>query len=122
MSKTGHGGARTGAGRKSKAAEEDLQRLFEKCFKKKDQEKVFAKLVADASSDSFRVRNESRKLLFAYLYGKPTQRVIVEEEPPAGGNEGIDLSQLTAEELTALERASEIITKSRRGAGRESAA
>ena len=117
MAKSEHGGARAGAGRKSKAAEEDLQRLMNKCFKKPDREKVFNKLVSDACSESFRVRNESRKLLFAYLYGKPTQRVIVEDETPPADNAPIDLSQLTSEELKALERAAEIIAKSRRGKG-----
>ncbi|MBA3241167.1 MAG: hypothetical protein H0T60_08060 [Acidobacteria bacterium] len=120
-----NGGARDGAGRKAKTVEADLQKRLKKASKdgKVDLlDQVFQQLVKDCLSQSFRTRDASRKLYLAYFYGKPTQRVIVEDDSPEPGKDRADLSQLTNEELETIERASEILAKSRRGKGGAGAA
>lgn len=121
-----NGGARLGAGRKAKAVEADLQRRLKRAVKgeqpKDALDRVFQRWLQDAESDSFRVRDASRKSLAAYLYGKPVQRVIVEDDGDEGGKSRIDLSKLTAEELEVLERAGEIVARARRGTGRKGTA
>ncbi len=75
--RTKNGGARSGAGRKSKHDEDDLRKRLAKACKegKIDQlDIVFSKLVEDAKSTSFKTRHEARKLLLAYIYGKPVER------------------------------------------------
>lgn len=114
-----NGGAREGAGRKAKVVEADLQRRLKKACKDGETnllDEVFRRLVQDAMSDGFRVRNESRKLLLAYFYGKPVQRVLVEDDTPDDGKGRLDLSKLSTEELEVLERAGEIVARTRRGA------
>jgi hypothetical protein len=72
-----NGGARNGAGRKSKPAEDDLRKRLKKACKdgKIDYlDEVFRKLVSDAVSTSTKTRQEARKLLLAYLYGRPVER------------------------------------------------
>lgn len=76
------GGARAGAGRKTKAAEDDLSKIFRKCVSKSDREEIVKKWAQDAQSDSFTTRHKSRTSLFAYLYGKPVER---HEVTGAGG-------------------------------------
>lgn len=104
-----NGGARAGAGRKPKQKEEQLERLLAKVWKKTDREKVFEKLVQRALAGSM----EAIKFLVSYEWGKPAQRVLIEQEGPdeSGGNR-LDLSQLTKEELTQLET---LLAKARRG-------
>lgn len=118
-----NGGARAGAGRKAKAVEADLQRRLSSAVKgeepKDSLDRMFQRWVQDTLSDSFRVRDASRKSLAAYLYGKPLQRVLVEDDKPDDGKGRVDLSKLSPEELDVLERAGEIVARSRRGAGRE---
>lgn len=70
-----NGGAREGAGRKTKAEELGLAALLEKCFTEKDREACVKKLVKDAKNKDFHVRQESRKLLLAYAFGKPAQTI-----------------------------------------------
>ena len=121
-----NGGARPGAGRKAKQVEADLQRRLKRAVKgdapKDDLDKVFKRLIEDAMTDSARVRIASRNTLLAYLYGKPVQRVLVEDDERDGGKGRVDLSQLTAEELEVLERAAEIVARSRRGQSGKGAA
>jgi len=75
-----NGGKRAGAGRKSRVVEQDLNALLDKCVPAKDRESIVRKLAEDALSVSFRVRNEARKLLLAYMFGKPVDRVELEGE------------------------------------------
>lgn len=119
-----NGGARPGAGRKAKAVEADLQRRLKRAVKgetpKDSLDEIFQRWLQDATSDSFRVRADARKSLAAYLYGKPVQRVLVEDDKP--DDKRVDLSQLNPEELEVLERAGEIIARARRGTGRKGTA
>lgn len=122
--RSNNGGARPGAGRKAREVEADLQRRLKRAVKgespKDSLDKIFARWVQDAQSDSFRVRDASRRSLAAYLYGKPVQRVLVEDDKP-DDKKRVDLSKLNTEELEVLERAAEIVARARRGAGREGA-
>jgi len=68
------GGARVGSGRKSKAEELGLVALLDKCFDKQARERCLLKLAEDCESIEFPVRHESRKLLLAYTFGKPTEK------------------------------------------------
>ncbi|HEX8688211.1 MAG TPA: hypothetical protein VF654_16985 [Pyrinomonadaceae bacterium] len=117
-----NGGARPGAGRKAKATEADLQKRLKKALQAdgKDRlDRMFQLWVEDTEAESFRIRHAARTSLAAYLYGKPVQRVLVEEDPPDEGRGPVDLSQLNNEELDVLERAGEIITRARRSKGRK---
>lgn len=81
--RTNNGGARRGAGRKSKAVEDDLQKLLKKCVTKQDREAIFMKWKEDAQSTAFSTRARSRETLAAYMYGKPVDRHEV--SGPDGG-------------------------------------
>ncbi len=122
--RSNNGGARPGAGRKAREVEADLQRRLKRAVKgeppKDSLDKIFDRWVQDAQSDSFRVRDASRRSLAAYLYGKPVQRVLVEDDKP-DDKKRVDLSKLNTEELEVLERAADIVARARRGAGREGA-
>lgn len=61
-------------GRKSKAEEMGLKALLDKCWSRQSREKCIQKLAEDAESEEFVIRNESRKLLMAYTFGKPTEK------------------------------------------------
>jgi hypothetical protein len=78
--RTKNGGARSGAGPKSKKFEDDLHARLKKACKPKDLDDIWAKLVKDAKSDAFSVRHKGREMLFAYLYGKPGQMADVEAD------------------------------------------
>lgn len=83
-----NGGARSGAGRKTKRDEDDLlRRLKTACKRGKEDllDEVFRKLVEDATSTSQKTRSEARKLLLAYIYGRPVERQEV------SGADGKDL-------------------------------
>lgn len=62
------------AGRKSKAEEMGLKALLDKCWSPQARAKCIKKLAEDCESSEFQVRNESRKLLMAYTFGKPTEK------------------------------------------------
>lgn len=62
------------AGRKSKAEEMGLKALLDKCWSRQSREKCILKLAEDCESADFHERNESRKLLMAYTFGKPTEK------------------------------------------------
>jgi len=72
-----HGGKRAGAGRKSRGVERTLAAQLEKCTANGEQEDIIRMLVDDSRHPSFRIRHESRKLLLAYLHGKPVDRIEV---------------------------------------------
>lgn len=109
-----NGGARAGAGRKTRAAEKELYQLLQKCWTKEQREAAFKKLAERAALGSM----EAIKFLSAYEWGKPVQRVLVEEDPPKQQGK-VDLSQLSEEELEVLERANEIIARARRSKSRK---
>jgi hypothetical protein len=75
-----HGGARPGAGRKTKEFEQDLGSLLKLCVSGEQRAEMLKKLAEDAVHISFRIRHESRKLLLSYLYGKPVDRVELSGE------------------------------------------
>ena len=112
-----NGGARPGAGRKTKAADAELHRLLKKCWTKEDREAAFKVLAGRARLGSM----EAIKFLSSYSFGKPIQRVMVDDDRDDDKGR-TDLSQLTAEELDVLERAGEIIARTRRSSGRKGAA
>ena len=69
-----NGGARTGAGRKPKEVNENLRELLSVCAPQEQRESILRGLVEDAQHVSFRIRNEARKLLLAYMFGTPVAR------------------------------------------------
>lgn len=102
------GGKRPGAGRKSKASEIELQKLLKKCIKPADREKLFASLLTDAKSPAFSVRNDARKQLLAYLFGKPVDRdgFGEEDEPESSAEDTLtDWKQLREERRAQAESA-----------------
>lgn len=62
------------SGRKTRAEELGLKALLDKCWTVKAREACIQKLAEDCESSEFTVRNESRKLLLAYTFGKPTEK------------------------------------------------
>lgn len=88
---SGHGGARKGAGRKSKAQEQSLiEKLGPLETIAHEQLKIAVK-----SGEKWAL-----EMYFGYMYGKPTQRV--EQSGPDGGP--IQFSDLDATKLSAKER------------------
>jgi hypothetical protein len=74
------GGKRVGAGRKSRVIEQNLNALLQACVPGSKRESIIRKLAEDAEHPSFRIRNEARKVLLAYMYGKPVDRLEVSGE------------------------------------------
>lgn len=68
------GGKKGRSGRKSKAEELGLVALLDKCVTAADREACLEQLALDCKSEVFSERHESRKLLLAYLFGKPTEK------------------------------------------------
>lgn len=98
-----NGGARKGAGRKSKASEEKVRRLgitaIESVYGSVEN---YYKHIAKESKQSF----PHLKLLQEYVFGKPKETVVIEDE----SNEDFDYSKLsneTLKELASLEPESE---------------
>ena len=82
-----NGGAREGAGRKTKALEDDLHDRLHKALKngkKSHLDDIFKKLVEDSTSQVFRVRHASRAMLFERLYGKTARPTPDEGEQDDG--------------------------------------
>lgn len=69
-----NGGARPGAGRKTKAEILGLAELIDTAWPTADQKKVITKLAKDCNDPDFHIRQESRKLLLAYKFGRPTEK------------------------------------------------
>jgi hypothetical protein len=72
-----NGGARPGAGRKTKAEILGLAELIDSTWPVEDQKKVLKRLADDCNDIDFHTRHESRKLLLSYKFGKPTELVDV---------------------------------------------
>ena len=75
-----NGGKRAGAGRKPKEINENLRELFAACAPQEKRESILRGLVEDAEHVSFRIRNEARKLLLAYMFGTPVARQEISGE------------------------------------------
>ncbi len=90
------GGKREGAGRKSKAYETNFKADLDAAFTREARQKCLKQLVSDSTSRDFHERHESRKLLLAYVYGKPTEKH--EHSNP----DGSPLLQPVAEALTKV--------------------
>lgn len=73
--KGNRGGQKGKSGRKSKAEELGLVALFDRCVTAEDREDCIKKLAEDCRAEDFHQRHESRKLLLAYIYGKPRESV-----------------------------------------------
>jgi len=71
-------------------------------------EEILDKLVADCTSVVFQERHESRKFLFAYMYGKPTEHIQHEIlDPQKVADETLDdlrekFPKLSDEQLQAI--------------------
>lgn len=74
------GGARPGAGRKTKQFEQDLNSLLKEHVTGDKRAEIIRKLAEDSAHVSFKIRHEARKLLLSYLYGKPVDRLEVSGE------------------------------------------
>lgn len=72
-----HGGKRNGAGRKTKAEELGLSALIDSVCDVEKQKEIIRKLAEDSVSEKFDERNEARKLLLAYKFGKPPQTLDI---------------------------------------------
>lgn len=103
MNEKKHGGARKGAGRKSKASEEKVRRLGLDAI-----ESVYGSIekyyqhIAKESMESF----PHLKLLQEYVFGKPKETIVVEDRE----EDGYDYSKLsdkTLKEIAGLEHKSE---------------
>jgi hypothetical protein len=69
-----NGGARPGAGRKTKAQILGLAELIDTAWPADQQTAVIKKLAEDCNASDFHTRHESRKLLLSYKFGKPTEK------------------------------------------------
>ena len=81
-----NGGARPGAGRKSKAERLEFARLLNECWTAEERRETIRRLVAMALQGNL----SAAKLLLAYAYGKPAQRVEV------SGSDGAPIEERTA--------------------------
>jgi len=86
-----NGGKRANAGRKARTVEQNLNALLEACVTGDQRENIIKQLAEDAIHPSFRIRNESRKLLLAYMFGTPVARHEVEGE--------VDLNMLSIDDI-----------------------
>jgi len=68
------GGKKGRSGRRSKAEEMGLVALLYECVSDADRRACFEQLAKDCKSEDFHERHEARKLLLAYIYGKPTEK------------------------------------------------
>lgn len=91
-----HGGVRKGAGRKRKVDEEKVRRLGEDAIIEVygSLEKYY-KHIATEAKESF----PHLKLLQEYVFGKPTERVILDNDEL---QDDFDLENLTDEELALI--------------------
>jgi hypothetical protein len=49
--------------------------LLDSCWTREERESALRDLIEDCRSQVFQERHESRKLLFAYAFGKPTEHI-----------------------------------------------
>lgn len=77
-------GVKGRSGRKPESRVRKLNEIIERIWTEEKRETCLTILMNDCESSDFQVRNESRKLLFAYAFGKPTEKHEVggsENEP-----------------------------------------
>lgn len=99
MSDKKHGGARPGAGRKSKAKEEQVRRLgINAIIKIYGSVEEYYEHIARESKDSF----SHLKLLQEYVFGKPKEIVVLENEDNV---DNIDYSKLSKKALQEIANA-----------------
>jgi hypothetical protein len=68
-----NGGARPGAGAPTKAARSGLQAALDTCVSQAEREQLWRNLLAQALDDNPKVSLPAITLLFAYVYGRPTE-------------------------------------------------
>ena len=96
MGRETNGGARPGAGRKSKAKKAGLEDILNQCVTLADRAKIFGVLKKKAlAGEDF-----SMQLLLAYLYGKPIQRQEITGAD--GGPIRTRAEDLTDDQLAAI--------------------
>lgn len=86
-------GVKGKSGRKTKAEEIGLSMMLTDCWSDAERRKVIRNLHKFAVSEDAKAAIGAAGLLLAYAYGKPTERL----------EHSFDLSQLTDDELKALE-------------------
>lgn len=67
------GGARPGAGRKTKAEILGLAAMLDEVCSIEEQKEILRKLAQDAKSNDFGQRHKAREMLLAYKFGKPRE-------------------------------------------------
>ena len=72
----GTGGARPGAGRRTKAEILGLAKTLEQCVTKEDEKKMWAVIKQQAINGSI----QHAQLYFGYKYGKPSEHIINEQD------------------------------------------
>lgn len=70
------GGARPGAGRKTKADILGLAKTLEECVSISDEKEIWANIIKQAKSGS----KQHAELYLAYKYGKPSEHIITEND------------------------------------------
>lgn len=72
----GTGGARPGAGRRTKAEILGLAKTLEQCVTKEDENKMWDAVKKEAIKGSI----QHAQLYFGYKYGKPSEHIISEQD------------------------------------------
>lgn len=67
-------GVKGRSGRRPEARVARFQELAENLWTPERREKCLTMLMDDCESQDFAIRNEARKLMFAYVWGKPTEK------------------------------------------------
>ena len=67
-------GVKGKSGRKPEARVARFNDLIEKIWTPEKRESRLKLLMKDSESDDFNIRQKSRELLFAYTFGKPTEK------------------------------------------------
>lgn len=99
-------------GKSGRPPESKLRRfheLIDNCWSQEARQEVLMELVNDCRSKVFQERHESRKLLFAYTFGKPTEHVQHEVLDPKKVARDL-LSELQEKYRLPLEQAMTIVT------------
>lgn len=78
--KSGHGGARPGAGRKKMYGEEEVTRKMKRKFCAYVTEEQIEAIVAGAVADAMNGKEGMQKFVLEQIFGKAKQRTIQEDE------------------------------------------
>jgi hypothetical protein len=101
-------GVKGKSGRRPESKLRRFHELIDNCWTPEMRHQVLNELIDDCSSKVFQERHESRKLLFAYTFGKPTEHVKHEIlDPKKLANETADdlraeYPQLTDEQIQTV--------------------